>query len=137
MTDIFSPEKRSEIMSKVHSSNTKPEILVRRTLHKLGFRYRLGGCDLPGKPDLVFPRYRSVVFVHGCFWHQHQFCRGGRIPKSRTEYWIKKLQLNVERDKTAYLQLKKLGWRIFIIWECEIRKESFSVISNMALQMKE
>jgi DNA mismatch endonuclease (patch repair protein) len=101
----------------------KPEMVVRQLVHKMGFRYRLHQKDLPGKPDLVFPSRRKAIFVHGCFWHQHkkEECSDGRIPKSNTSYWTPKLKRNVERDKAATKELKRLGWEVLVIWECEIK----------------
>lgn len=107
-------------MSRIRSKDTVPELLVRRAAHALGYRFRLHRKDLPGKPDLVFPRLRSVIFVQGCFWHLHQGCREGRIPRSRREYWEPKLKRNVERDLAALAQLEASGWRVLTIWECEV-----------------
>jgi DNA mismatch endonuclease (patch repair protein) len=108
-------------MARVKSQDTKPELAVRRLVHSLGYRYRLHRCDLPGNPDLVFPRRRAVIFVHGCFWHQHT-CRAGRnTPKSRMEYWQPKLAGNSARDRRNRRKLKSAGWRVLTIWECQIR----------------
>ena len=106
-------------MRKIGSKNTKAEILVRRSLFRLGYRFRLHRKDLPGKPDIVFPGRRKVIFVHGCFWHQHQACREGRIPGSRQEYWIPKLTRNINRDSEHAHELQELGWEVLVIWECE------------------
>jgi DNA mismatch endonuclease, patch repair protein len=106
-------------MARIKSKNTSPEIAVRRAAHRLGFRFRLHRRDLPGVPDLVFPRLRRVLFVHGCFWHQHIGCKRSNVPKSRIEYWIPKLMRNVERDKKNVYDLQKLGWSVGVIWECE------------------
>ena len=122
-------------MSKIRSTNTSPEIIIRSALHKMGFRFRIHRRDLPGKPDLVFPKYHSVVFVHGCFWHQHN-CKGGRLPKSRTEYWTDKFQKNADRDRVVKLELRRLGWRVFVIWECEIHKSLSRTASKLALNLK-
>ena len=108
-------------MSRIGSANTRPEMAVRQTLHAQGFRFRLHRRDLPGKPDIVLPRYRAAVFVHGCFWHQHHGCRLASWPKSRTEYWGPKLGRNVERDALAVKGLEELGWRALIVWECDTR----------------
>lgn len=121
MTDILSKEKRSWNMSRIRSGNTKPEIAVRRTLHFLGYRFRLHRKDLPGKPDIVLPKYRTVIFVHGCFWHRHENCRYSYNPKSRTEFWQDKFAANIERDKQNAADLKMLGWRQLVIWECETK----------------
>lgn len=109
------------MMSGIRSKDTHPEMAVRRYLHSLGFRYRLHATDLPGKPDLVFPRYRAVVFVHGCFWHAHQGCRYFRIPATRTDFWMTKLADNATRDTRNLTDLHTAGWRVAIIWECALR----------------
>ena len=118
--DIISAETRSDMMRSVQSKNTQPEMLVRRYLHKLGFRFRLHDKRLPGQPDIVFPSRKKVIFVHGCFWHQHKGCRHGHAPKSRLEYWLPKLQKNVERDQAARLELRRLGWSSLVVWECDL-----------------
>lgn len=120
-TDVFSPAKRSEIMRAVKSRDTKPEIALRKSLHRLGYRYRLNVGDLPGKPDLVFPKYKAVIFVHGCFWHGHACKRGARTPKSNRIYWTEKIARNKERDKKNKIALKALGWRVITVWECQIK----------------
>jgi len=119
-TDIYSPAKRSEVMSRVRGSNTGPERLVRSLLHRMGFRFRLDRRDLPGRPDVTLPRFRSAIFVHGCFWHQHPGCRKATIPKTRSEWWSEKLGRNRERDEETYGALRSIGWRPFIVWECEL-----------------
>lgn len=121
--DIWSKEKRSQVMSRIRSKNTKPEIILRSLLHRQGYRFRLHRANLPGHPDLVFPMYSAVIFVHGCFWHLHKGCREGRIPHSRYDYWKEKLERNVERDKEHVEDLKQLGWRVLTVWECEIEKK--------------
>lgn len=108
-------------MSRIGSVNTTPELIVRKLAHHLGLRYRLHRRDLPGTPDLVFPKRRTALFVHGCFWHQHQGCSRARTPITRTEYWGPKLTRNVERDKEAKVRLESLGWRVIEVWECETR----------------
>ncbi len=110
-------------MRSVHSRDTKPEILVRRTVYRLGFRYRLNRKDLPGKPDLVFVGRRKVIFVHGCFWHGHDCKAGTKKPKTNVEYWTAKLQRNRERDLSHYKQLAELGWQCLVLWECELKDE--------------
>ncbi len=119
--DIFEKKKRSEVMSKVKSKDTGAEMTVRRLLHLAGFRYRLHRKDLPGKPDIVFPGRKKVVFVHGCFWHQHADCRRAQRPQSNKEYWNKKLDRNQERDAANESLLIKLGWEVFIVWECRLK----------------
>lgn len=120
MTDIVSPEKRSQMMSGIRAKNTRPEMIVRRALHARGFRYRIHVKDLPGKPDLVFPRYKSVLFIHGCFWHGHN-CHLFKMPGTHTEFWQAKIQKNRENDAKAKAALATLGWRVLEIWECELR----------------
>ena len=117
----FKKLTRSEIMARVRSKNTIPELMVRRALHAAGLRFRLHRTDLPGRPDIVFPGRRMVVFVHGCFWHSHPGCKRARIPATRQEYWMPKLLRNVERDQAATAALQTAGWRVFIVWECETR----------------
>lgn len=117
MVDNVSPAKRSEIMSRVRSKNTKPELFVRRLVHGLGYRYRLHKTNLPGRPDIVFSSKRKIIFVHGCFWHGHN-CRLGRKPKSRVDYWIDKINGNRERDKLVLRRLKAKKWQSLVLWEC-------------------
>lgn len=118
------PEDRSRIMRAVKGRDTKPELVVRRLTHSLGYRYRLHRKDLPGKPDLVFPSRRKVIFVHGCFWHQHDCSRGSRSPKSNRDYWLPKLSRNKQRDLEHQAKLKKLGWDLLVIWECKMKDKS-------------
>ena len=120
--DSISPSRRSEIMSRIRSSDTRPEMQVRRLLHRLGYRYVLHRRDLPGVPDLVFPSRRKIVFIHGCFWHQHKGCIDGRIPKSRVSYWKPKLRRNVERDRRSISKLRHGGWKVMLVWECDAAK---------------
>jgi DNA mismatch endonuclease (patch repair protein) len=117
--DNLTTERRSQNMRRIRSAGMKPEMTVRKLAHALGYRYRLHVKDLPGKPDLVFTKRRKVIFVHGCFWHQHPGCREGRPPGSNSAYWGPKLARNAERDRTALLALAKAGWRVLVIWECE------------------
>lgn len=121
MSDIFEPAKRSEIMSRIRGRDTKPELVVRRIAHRLGFRYRLHRQDLPGRPDIVFPRYRAIIMVHGCFWHRHPGCKYAYTPKTRVQFWRKKFEGNVVRDRRIELALSELGWRTMVIWECETK----------------
>lgn len=116
----MSLNQRSRIMASVPAQNTKPELMVRSALHGAGYRFRVHRKDLPGRPDIVLPRYRTVVFVHGCFWHQHPGCRKSTIPKTNSAYWNQKLKKNVERDRTNRLKLLAMGWKVVIVWECEI-----------------
>lgn len=120
--DSLTHARRSANMSRIRSKDTKPEMLVRRLLHALGYRYRLHRRDLPGAPDLVFPSRQKVILVHGCFWHQHKGCIDGRLPKSHEDYWLPKLRRNVERDRRNIAKLQRRGWKVMKLWECEILK---------------
>ncbi len=120
--DTISQEKRSWNMARIRSKDTQPEKMVRSLLHRMGYRFRLHRQNLPGKPDIVLPQYRIALFVHGCFWHRHIGCKYAYTPKSRPEFWQKKFKANVERHKTVERLLKKAGWRVVVIWECELRK---------------
>jgi len=123
MPDKFDKITRSNIMAKVKGKNTLPELTVRKLLFSMGYRYRLHCNDLPGKPDIVLPKYSYVIFVHGCFWHGCPSCRRAQVrPVNNAEYWSRKLDKNIERDKKNKKELKKLGWNVFVIWECEIKK---------------
>lgn len=119
MSDVMSPAARSALMARISGKNTGPELKVRRITHALGFRYRLHGSKLPGKPDLVFAGRRKVIFVHGCFWHRHPGCPMAATPKTRPEFWMEKLNKNVERDKRVVEELDEAGWKSLVIWECE------------------
>lgn len=121
--DTLTPEQRSERMSRIRSVGSKPELLVRRLLHGLGYRFRLHRRDLPGSPDLVFPSRKKVIFVHGCFWHRHgdPSCRLARLPKSRADFWLPKLERNRARDEKHEAALQKLGWQTHVAWECQLR----------------
>jgi DNA mismatch endonuclease (patch repair protein) len=119
--DKLSARRRSENMRRIGSKDTKPEIALRSLLHKAGYRYRLHSSALPGKPDLIFPRRKAVIFVHGCFWHLHWRCQDGHIPESRADYWVPKLNRNVQRDKRVRTELRALGWRVLVVWECELK----------------
>lgn len=121
MTDHLTPDKRSWNMSRIRSKNTKPEKFVRSLLHSMGYRFRIHRKDLPGKPDIVLPKYKTVIFVHGCFWHQHPRCKRATMPKSNQDYWIPKIQRNIERDKENQRFLKEAGWKVVVIWECEVK----------------
>jgi DNA mismatch endonuclease (patch repair protein) len=124
MSDIYTDEKRSQIMSKISGKNTKPEIIIRKIAHKLGYRFRLHRKDLPGKPDLVFPKYKKVIFVNGCFWHGHSTCSRSKLPTTRHEFWKEKIESNKRRDKSNKIKLKKMGWDYLVIWQCEIKKST-------------
>ena len=125
--DRIDAERRSENMKRIRSTETRPELHVRKLVRNLGYSgYRLHRKDLPGKPDIVFIGRRKAIFVHGCFWHQHPDprCLDGRLPKSRQEYWLPKLERNRKRDATAFKQLVEAGWTVLVIWECELRREA-------------
>lgn len=119
--DVFDPATRSRVMSRIRGKNTSPELLVRRFCHRAGLRFKLHVKTLPGCPDLVFPRYKSVVFVHGCFWHQHDNCHVGRLPKSNSEFWSNKLLGNRARDLRNESILISLGWQVIVVWECSLQ----------------
>jgi len=121
MVDRISKKKRSELMGKIPQKDTKPEIAVRHLVWKAGFRYRLHRKDLPGTPDIVFPRLKKVIFVNGCFWHGHK-CRAKRLPKTRVAFWASKIARNKRRDKANQRRLHRAGWRYMIAWECELKK---------------
>ncbi len=121
--DRMTPEQRSRCMSKVKGINTKPEMIVRSFLHRRGFRFHLHRKDLSGKPDIVLPKYQTVIFVHGCFWHKHPGCRKSTIPKSNSLFWEKKLEENVKRDGKAREELEKAGWNVIVLWECRTQNE--------------
>jgi DNA mismatch endonuclease (patch repair protein) len=123
MADVHSKATRSYNMSKIKGKDTKPELLVRKFLHKNGFRYRIHLKDLPGKPDIVLPKYKTVVFIHGCFWHGHEGCKYYVIPKTRTEWWLNKINGNIAKDLLANEQLTIKGWKVIEIWECKLNKQ--------------
>lgn len=132
MSDKVSAEQRSRIMARVKNKNTGPEIVVRKTLHRLGYRFRLHRRDLPGNPDIVLPRYHSVIFVHGCFWHGHPGCSRANRPQTNSEFWNTKLDKNLRRDQEVQMHLRSLGWQVLVIWQCELkdREELEQQISN-------
>ena len=121
MTDVHSKETRSYNMSKIRAKDTKPELLVRKYLFSKGFRYRVNVKKLPGKPDIVLPKYKTIIFIHGCFWHGHEGCKYFVIPKTRTEWWTEKICKNKERDRTEHEALRMAGWNIMTIWECQLK----------------
>jgi len=124
MTDVHSKETRSYNMSRIKGKDTKPELLVRRFLHKNGFRYRIHVKNLPGKPDIVLPKYKTVIFVQGCFWHGHEGCKYYVVPKTRTEWWSDKINGNITKDKSARELLIAQGWKVIEIWECGLKKKT-------------
>jgi DNA mismatch endonuclease (patch repair protein) len=119
--DIWDKDKRSECMSKIRSKDTKPELALRKALFARGFRYRANDIKLPGKPDIVLRKYKTVIFLHGCFWHSHEGCKYASIPKTNTKFWVDKITSNAERDKANAEKLAALGWNVLTVWECEIR----------------
>lgn len=134
--DIYSVRQRSRLMAKIRSRDTRPELAVRRRLHARGFRFRLHRKDLPGSPDVVLPRFRTAIFVHGCFWHQHPGCRRAALPSTRTRWWRQKLQRNVERDRRAVSCLRAAGWRVHVLWECEIRDDVEGVLDDLCRNLQ-
>ena len=123
MADIVSPEKRSDMMSGIRGKDTKPEIVVRQLLHRLGYRFRLHRKNLAGKPDIVLPKWRTVIFVNGCYWHGHEDCHLFRLPKTRTEFWTNKIEGNSARDERNHTALEDAGWKVLVIWECAVSKK--------------
>ncbi|WP_121495730.1 very short patch repair endonuclease [Pseudomonas aeruginosa] len=120
--DILTPQERSLMMGKIKGQNTKPELVVRSLCHAMGLRFRLHRKDLPGTPDLVFPKYQLCLFVHGCFWHRHPGCKYAYTPKTKLDFWLPKLQRNMERDKEKEDALRELGWQVEVVWECETKR---------------
>ena len=131
MTDIKSKEARSRNMSAIRSKNTKPEIIVRKYLFSNGFRYRVNVSKLPGKPDIVLPKYKTVIFVNGCFWHLHEGCKYFVWPKNNADFWKNKIQGNVERDKRNYETLIAAGWKVVVVWECQLKHSKEETLENL------
>src|SRR2546426_11174564 len=125
MRDRLTRERRSWNMSRIRGKHTAPEKVVRSLLHRMGFRFRLHGKKLPGRPDIVLPKYRTVVFVHGCFWHRHRGCRNCTTPTNRRVWWLEKLNGNAARDRLHSRALRKLGWRVVVVWECQTERSGF------------
>ncbi len=121
--DRYPPEKRSEIMSQIRGKNTTPELVIRKYLFSRGFRYRVNDDRYPGKPDMVLPKYGTVIFIHGCFWHSHENCKASKLPETRKEFWKKKISDNMERDQRNIQELERQGWNIIVVWECEIKNK--------------
>ena len=134
--DRLTVQQRSALMKRVRRSNTEPELKVRKALHRHGLRYVIGDKRLPGSPDLVFPKHRVVIFVHGCFWHGHT-CRQGRAPATRREFWVPKIEGNKKRDERKYAQLRELGWRVFTVWECRVRNLDQQEMMAFAAELRE
>ncbi len=140
MADVHSTATRSYNMSRIKGKDTKPEMLVRRYLHGLGYRYRLHVKDMPGKPDIVLPRYRTVIFINGCFWHGHEGCKYYVVPKTRSEWWLNKINHNRDNDAKAIKALKKAGWRVILVWECVLKPAHLNrtlaaVVKKLALRL--
>ncbi|HEY9160214.1 MAG TPA: very short patch repair endonuclease [Desulfomonilia bacterium] len=133
--DTVDKKTRSKIMSAVGQKNTKPEMTLRRALHNIGFRYVINDKRLPGSPDLVFPKYKAVIFIHGCFWHQHG-CKYSTKPKTRKDFWQDKFEANKKRDRRNALEIRKLGWRVKIVWECQLRGDSNQVHKQVSAIIK-
>lgn len=132
MADVHSPETRSYNMSRIRGKNTKPEITVRKFLHSKGFRYRLHKKNLPGKPDIVLSKYKTVIFIHGCFWHGHKNCKYFVVPKTRTKWWLNKIMENKKIDKRNYSKLRNNGWKIITLWECQLKpKKIIGTLSKL------
>lgn len=135
MTDVHTKAQRSYNMSRIRSKNTKPELIVRSFLHKQGFRFRLHDKKLPGKPDIVLKKYKTVIFVHGCFWHGHKGCKYSHYPKSNRSYWIDKLTKNILRDKKNLKELKKMGYIVIIIWECKLKYKNERILKYIVYKI--
>lgn len=135
MVDTLTKEKRSWNMSRITGRNTKPEILLRSLLHREGVRFRLHDKRLPGKPDIVLPRHRTVIFVNGCFWHRHNNCEYAYTPKSRQEFWLNKFQGTVQRDQEKQKILADLGWQVLVVWECELKRNSSLLVSDISSKL--
>lgn len=137
MADSLSSEKRSWNMSRIKGKDTVIEVKVRKYLYHQGFRYRKNVSSLPGKPDIVLSKYKTVIFVHGCFWHRHTGCKDATVPKSRTEFWMRKFERNTENDAKHFEELTKLSWRVIVIWECEVNKKFDETMEALIKALKE
>ena len=133
MPDFLTPAERSRRMASIRSKDTSPELRLRRALHGLGLRYRLHDRRLPGHPDIVLPRHRAVIFVHGCFWHRHAGCKVAATPKSNTDFWVQKFERNVARDQRSAAALAAIGWRVLVVWECEVGSKQKAVVAAKRL----
>lgn len=136
MADVVDAATRSRMMAGIGGKNTRPEVQLRKAMHAIGFRYQLHDRKLPGKPDLVFPRYRAAVFVHGCFWHRHEGCCYATMPATRPEFWAAKFEANVARDRRAEMALHEMGWHIATVWECELRKSVDEAAMRLSAWLK-
>lgn len=139
MTDIYSKNKRSDIMSKISGKETKPEILVRRYLFSKGFRYRKNVIQLPGKPDVVLPKYKTIIFIHGCFWHGHTNCKAAKLPQTNIKFWREKIGRNIDRDSQNTEKLLKEGWKVLTVWQCEVkaREKASKRLEQLVREIKE
>lgn len=137
MSDVHTPEQRSYNMSRIRGKNTKPEELVRKYLFSQGFRYRKNDARLPGKPDIVLPKYKTVIFVNGCFWHAHEGCKYFVWPKNNADFWRAKITGNVSRDYEKRKQLESMGWKVIIVWECQLKKQNLSqTLTQLCIEIK-
>lgn len=136
MADTLTSERRSWNMSRIRGRNTGPELLLRSLLHRAGFRFRLHAKQLPGRPDVVLPKYRAAIFVHGCFWHRHPGCRSATTPSTRREFWQEKFDSNVSRDARNQAALEATGWTVLTVWECELKADSVGVVRRLAGELR-
>ena len=137
MADTITRERRSWNMSRIKGRDTGPELRLRSLLHRAGFRFRLHAKELPGKPDIVLPKYHAAIFVHGCFWHRHDGCRNATMPSTRTEFWKSKFDSNVDRDERNRAALKAAGWTVFTVWECELKSDAPSMVEKLSYDIRE
>ena len=137
MVDYLTKKERSWNMSRIRSRHTKPEIIVRSLLHRSGHRFKINDSKLPGCPDIVLPKYKTVIFVHGCFWHRHNNCPRATTPNTNKDYWLKKFQNNVSRDKQVKKELEKLQWRVIIVWECKVVNDPLSVLDDILWKLED
>lgn len=131
--DIYSKQKRTEIMSKISGKNSQPEIVIRKLIFMHGYRFRIHKKGIPGKPDIVFPKYKKVIFINGCFWHGHNGCKRSTLPASNTDFWKEKITNNKKRDKNNYTKLTKLGWEYLVVWQCTINKKNLPKLEKKIL----
>lgn len=137
MVDTISEERRSWNMSRIKGRNTGPEVRLRSLLHRAGFRFRLHAKELPGKPDFVLPKYRTAIFVHGCFWHRHEGCRNATTPSTRTKFWQAKFDGNVERDRRNSAALEAAGWTVITVWECDLKADADRIVEQLSTEIRE
>lgn len=134
--DVLTPEQRHRNMAAIRSNNTKPEQLLRSLLWRAGFRFRKNVRTLLGTPDIVLPKYKTVIFVHGCFWHRHQGCKYATVPKTKTEFWNNKFQQNITRDAIVYKNLQQQGWKVYVVWECELKNNKNNIINKLISSLR-